>query len=203
MINEFLIIENRYLSNSIEAFYSYDYSGGRWNIEGTIENVICTLKNDITPFIDIVLQNAVQQLSDILSQDLPEILQYTKLRNLTVSVVPRAKVNYDQDQLLFKHTIRKIVSKLSGFNDGTDFVIRHTDTRTTHRDKAGYGGIGDLPYPGITKKTCTISNNLKGLNILLIDDLYTKSINIDEDAIQSLLDKGANRVLFYSIGKTI
>lgn len=205
MLHEFLISPNQYLSKSIQAFYNSDYSGGggRWRIKGTIENVVCTLKNDITPFEDSVLQKSVQQLSNILSKDLPEILQYTKLKNLTVCVVPRAKANYNQNQLLFKSTILKVVSQLSGFNDGTDFIIRHTETRTTHRDRAGYGGSGDLPYPGITKKTCAISNDVKGTNILLIDDLYTKSINIDEDAIQALLDKGASTVLFYAIGKTV
>jgi hypothetical protein len=37
----------------------------------------------------------------------------------------------------------------------------------------------------------------------LIDDLYSKSINIDEDAIQALIEKGANRVFFYAIGRTV
>jgi predicted amidophosphoribosyltransferase len=60
-----------------------------------------------------------------------------------------------------------------------------------------------LPYPGITKDTCTISDQVKGKNILLIDDLYTKTVNIDEDAIQALLDKEAKSVTFYSVGKTV
>jgi len=34
----------------------------------------------------------------------------------------------------------------------------------------------------------------------LVDDLYTKGVNIDEDAIQALLDKGAKNVVFYSVG---
>jgi len=38
---------------------------------------------------------------------------------------------------------------------------------------------------------------------LLIDDIYTKSINIDEDAIQALIDKGAKSIVFYAIGKTL
>lgn len=70
-------------------------------------------------------------------------------------------------------------------------------------DKSGYGGNGNLPYPGITKETCTISDKIKNKDILLIDDLYTAKVNIDEDAIQTLLDKGANSVIFYSLGKTI
>lgn len=69
-------------------------------------------------------------------------------------------------------------------------------------NKSGYGGNGDLPYPGITKNTCRISN-VMGKEILLIDDLYTEGVNIDEDAIQALLENGAQSVIFYSLGKTM
>lgn len=60
-----------------------------------------------------------------------------------------------------------------------------------------------MPYPGITKATCTISEEVRGKDILLIDDLYTEGVNIDEDAIQALLDNGAVSVIFYSLGKTL
>ena len=55
----------------------------------------------------------------------------------------------------------------------------------------------------MTKDTCSISDDVIGKDILLIDDLYTKTVNIDEDCIQALLDKGARSVIFYSIGKTL
>jgi phosphoribosylpyrophosphate synthetase len=205
MPHKFIIEANEYIIKNIQSFYNSEYSGGggRRQANGTIENTVCTLKNDVTPFTKTVLDDTVQQLRGILKKDLPEVLQFTKLKSLTVCVVPRAKVNYNQNQLLFKSTVHTVASQLFGFNDGTDFIIRHTDTRTTHRDRAGYGGNGDLPYRGITKNTCTISNYVKGKNILLIDDLYTKSINIDEDAIQALIEIGANRVFFYAIGRTV
>ncbi|HIG90075.1 MAG TPA: amidophosphoribosyltransferase [Flavobacteriaceae bacterium] len=188
----------------MQAFYNSDYfAGGRWRVEGTIENIVCTLKNDITPYTDSILQSATQELRKILINDLLKILEYTELDTITVCVVPRAKVNYNEKQLLFKFTIREVISQLSEFIDGTDFIIRHTDTRTTHRDRAGYGGNGDLPFPGITQETCTISEEVVEKNILLIDDLYTKSINIDEDVIQALLDENANTVFFYAIGRTV
>jgi predicted amidophosphoribosyltransferase len=44
---------------------------------------------------------------------------------------------------------------------------------------------------------------LIGKDILLIDDIYTKTVNIDEDAIQALLSKGAKSVSFYAIGFTV
>ena len=60
-----------------------------------------------------------------------------------------------------------------------------------------------MPYVGITNDTCDISDAVIGKVVLLIDDLYTKSVNIDEDCIQALLDKGAKEVVFYSVGRTI
>lgn len=204
-MSRFTIVTNEYLHENIQAFYNSEYSGGngRWKVDGTIENIICTLKNDITPFREEVLDLATQRLSNILKNDLPKILEYTDLANLTVCVIPRAKVNYDSNQLLLKSTIQDVVNKLCGFSNGIDYIIRHTDTRTTHRDRAGYGGTGKLPYVGITRKTCTISNNVKDKDILLIDDLYTESVNIDEDAIQALIDKGARSVFFYAIGRAV
>ena len=204
-MNEFIIEPNNYLTENIRAFYNSDYVGGRdnWQRDGTVENIICTLKNDITPFDENALQKVVKHLSNILSNDLPEILQLTGLNNLTVCVIPRAKVNYEQNQLLFKSTVSDVVDQLGGFSNGTDFIIRCIDTRTTHRNRVGHGGNGDLPYPGITTTTCTISNYVRGKGILLIDDLYTGAVNIDEDAIQALLTNGAKSVIFYAVGRTV
>lgn len=193
-----------FLKQSIDAFYhAYYTGGGQWKVQGTIENIIVTLKNDINPTPPAVLQNASQLLGNILLADLRLIPQQIGKSNLSVCVIPRAKVNYNSNQLLFKATVSDVANRLQGFTNGTNYIIRHTDTITTHRNRAGYGGNGNLPYPGITKATCTISNEIRGKDILLIDDLYTRSVNIDEDAIQALLDKGANSVTFYSVGKTV
>lgn len=59
-----------------------------------------------------------------------------------------------------------------------------------------------MPYIGITKDTCTISDEVRDKHILLIDDIYTKDVNVDEDAIQCLLDHGAKDVTFFSIART-
>jgi len=195
----------QYLNQNIRAFYHSDYEGGggKWRVPDTIENVICTLKNDITPYSSDVLQKASRQLADILLKDLPQILQQTGKGNLTVCVVPRAKANHNANQLFFKATISSVVNHLNSFCNGTNYIARHTDTQTTHRARWGHGGSGSMPYPNITKDTCSISDEVRGKDILLIDDLYTKSVNIDEDAIQALLDNGANSVVFYAIGKTV
>ncbi len=106
-MHSFTIEGNNFLSQDIQGFYHSDYSGGggQWKVQGTIENIICTLKNDITPYTpNSVLQNTSQQLSKILLEDLPQILKLTELKrlHLTVCVVPRAKVKYNANQLLFK-----------------------------------------------------------------------------------------------------
>ena len=71
-------------------------------VEGTVENIICTLKNDITPFSEIALQGAIQYLNNILSTDLPEILHVAKLNSLTVCTVPRAKLIISQTNYYLK-----------------------------------------------------------------------------------------------------
>ena len=188
------------------AYYHSDYSGGgNWRINGTVENIICTLKNYIKPYTSVILKESRQRLGSNLKADLPIILRDCGKDSLRVCVIPRAKreKSYRPDQLYLRRTIQEVVCDLPGFENGTHDIIRHTDTVTTHRAKSGYGGSGERPYVGITKDTCTISEEVINKDILLIDDLYTKSVNIDEDCIQALYDKGARNVFFYSIGKTL
>lgn len=194
------------LKQDIIAFYHSDYQGGgNWRVSGTIENLICTFKNDITPYTQQTLINAGKRLALILNEDMPDILRLSGKQSLRVCVIPRAKRenSYRKNQLLLRASIQFVTQRLNGFIDGTHDIIRHTDTSTTHLARHGNGGPGKLPYVGITKDTCNISDDVIGQDILLIDDLYTKTVNIDEDCIQALLDKGARSVIFYSIGKTL
>lgn len=202
---EFIIEPNRFLKQKIEAFYHKDYfGGGNWDIEGEIEHLIWSLKNDegCKSSHQRYLSTACKRLKNILLNDLPEIKNRKGIDDLTICVVPRAKEGfvYRKDQLLFRQIVSEVVNELNGFEDGTKYIVRHTTTRTTHLRNATIEGKS--PYIGITKDTCYISDNVIGKNILLIDDVYTKTANIDEDAIQTLLDKGANNVWFYSVGKT-
>ncbi len=188
------------------AFYHNKYQGGgRWRKPGTIENLICTFKNDITPYTQQTLLDAAKRLAVILLEDMPKILLQSGKSSLRVCVIPRAKRenSYRSDQLYLRATIQYVTRQLDGFEDGTHDIIRHTNTSTTHLARHGNGGQGEQPYVGITRATCNISSDVIGQDILLIDDLYTKTVNIDEDCIQALLDKGARSVIFYSIGKTI
>lgn len=193
--------EERFLKQDIQAFYHGNHT--RWN--DTEVGYINTLKNDDNTFSDekrefgYTLSEAKNKLRDALFMDLPQILQEEGRKSLTVCVVPRAKAEYryHPEQLLFKRITQKVVSESQGLFDGTDYIMRHIDTPTTHLG-------GERPKKsGITINTCNISDEVKGKNILLIDDLYTKNTNIDEDAIQALLDNGAQSVIFYAVGKTV
>jgi len=200
--------QGTFLGRQIQAYYHEDYHSGdatQRTTVGTVENIITTLKNQFKDKSKEVLIQAGKNMIAILNKDLPQILWLTELDELVVCAIPRSKAEntYTNVQLLFKIAIQVSVEKLDKFIDGTDYIVRHTDTRTTHMDKSGYGGEGSLPYPGITKDTCTISDKVRGKDILLIDDLYTASVNIDEDAIQALFDNGARSVTFYSLGRTI
>jgi predicted amidophosphoribosyltransferase len=43
---------------------------------------------------------------------------------------------------------------------------------------------------------------VRGEHIILVDDIYTPGVNIDEDAIQALYNCGAAHVTFYAVAKT-
>jgi len=191
-----------FLSKDIQAFYHTDYI--RYLNPGN-PDYINTLKNTYGNFSTDKLNGAVQELENVLRADLPQIFQLLQFNPLTVCVVPRAKTNYSANQLLFKSAIRAVVNQINGLFDGTEYISRHTNTKTTHfrEPPPNYNNDGQEPYPGITTDTCNISNNVRGRNILLIDDLYTRTVNIDEDAIQALLNKGVHSVTFYAIGRTV
>ena len=134
--------------------------------------------------------------------------QARKIDKFTICVVPRSKAesHYHPNQLLFKRTISNFAQSNNHILiDGTSFIIRHTNTRTTHIRKylEGFNNDGELPRPGLAKETCHFSNELWGKDVILIDDIYTKTVNIDEDVIQSLLDQGVRSIVFYAIGKTV
>ena len=202
----FTIVQNNYLTQNIQGFYHTDFGGV--DLPNN-PNYLYKLKNDPHHnWSDFRIQEAQQQLLRVLLIDLPEIVRQINVSPLTVCVVPRAKADntYRPNQLLFKATIRSAVNQLgNSFRDGTNFIARHTNTKTTHLRKPMEGFVNDgaEPYPGVSTDTCNFSRNINGQNILLIDDIYTRTVNIDEDMIQSLLNSGANSVTFYAIGNTV
>ena len=200
-MNSFTIYTNRYLKQNIKGFYHTNYTGHR-NIGNP--DYLNDLKNTFGNFSSWKLKEASEKLKKVLKYDFTYIQQNTQIINLTICVIPRAKAkkSYTKNQLLFRSTVKSVIKKIDGFENGLKYIVRHTDTKTTHLAHSQYGGDGDMPYVGITKDTCTISSNVQGKDILLIDDIYTRGVNIDEDAIQALLDNGAKSVIFYAVGKT-
>ncbi len=198
-MEKFTIVSNKFLDRNIEAYYHQNYVGYR---KSGNPDFINYLKNQFDENSQYDLRSAQIELKEVLKSDLSKIK--SDFKDLTVCVVPRAKNEnyYSADQKLFRKTVSDVVDEL-GFLNGTKYIIRHENTRTTHMNNSGYGGDGEMPYVGITKDTCHISSEVRGKNILLIDDIYTKSINIDEDVIQTLLDNGARSVIFYAVGKTL
>ena len=155
------------LKQDIIAFYHSDYrGGGNWRISGSIENLICTFKNDITPYTEQTLINAAKRLALILKEDMPEVLRMSGKQSLRVCVIPRAKRedSYRNNQLYLRATIQYVTKHLAGFVDGTHDIIRHTNTSTTHLARHGNGGQGELPYVGITKDTCSVSSDVTKLS---------------------------------------
>jgi len=199
----FTINANEYLSCDIRAFYHVDYVGFRRSGNPDFLNY---LKNDYRNQDPQILRDSRAKLYDIIVKDLPAIQKEIKIYPLTVCVVPRAKEHncYSENQLFFLSTISSAVNAMRGFYDGTRYIIRHTSTKTTHlgRNATNFSNYPS-PYPGITKSTCYISEKVRGRDILLIDDIYTKTVNIDEDAIEALLSNGAKSVTFYAIAKTV
>ena len=204
-MNRFTIEANNFLDKNIQAFYHTCFFGyGKPNNPDYLN----MLKNDYHHnWSNSQLDQATNKLRNILLIELPKIQNILSLNPLTVCAVPRAKADntYQPNPLLFKSTIQFVVNKLNRLSDGTKYISKHTNTKTTHlrRPIEGYVNDGHMPYPGITTDTCSISNNVHGKNILLVDDIYTRGVNIDEDAIQALLNNGANFVAFYSIGNAV
>lgn len=205
-IKSYFLECNEYLEKETKAYFSLDYFGfGQPNNPDFING----LKNDFGNTRKKELVKYAQEMHEKCTDDIIEVYDNEKLD--TICIVPRSKRkdSYPGEKLYFSLYIRWIIEitnedENDKIIDGTDYIIRHTDTKTTHFHKhPEYAGDGEYPYPGITKDTCDISPNVKGKRILLIDDIYTKSINIDEDCIQALYDNGAEKVILYTVAKTV
>lgn len=202
-MNHFQLKANEYLSRNTKAFYHVQYTG-----MGNPGNPNCLndLKNTFNNFPEGKLRSAEQELQNTLREDLPQIFQSLGFNAIVVCVVPRAKAEnaFHPNQQRFRASVQAVIRQLCGFVDGTSYIRRHTNTKTTHLPPIpGFTNDGREPYPGITEKTCEISPNVKGKDILLIDDIYTPGVNIDEDAINALFNVGANTVTFYAVGRVL
>lgn len=199
------ISKNDYLTKDINAFYRCEYIG--YGKPGN-PDYLNVLKNTFNTTSYFNLLNAKNLVKLNLINELSYIINTIPHCEIAICVVPRSKSlnNYSKNQLLFIESIVETIPLLNipskQIIDGTNYLIRHTDTRTTHIKKLEYAGDGPTPYPGITNDTCIVSNQVAGKHIVLIDDIYTRTVNVDEDAIQCLINHGASSVTFFSIAYT-
>lgn len=204
-----IIKRNAFLSDDIQAYFNTYYLG--YEKPGN-PDFLNELKNTYNNKSRIVLEKSMEPVHDRFVEDIPQIIQKHQFKECVLVGVPRAKKHrtYSENQLLFnraiKNSIPAIDEKVPSCNllDGSEWIERMSNTKTTHLRKESeyFDNDGDLPYPGITKDTCEYNTALKGKHIILIDDIYTKNVNVDEDCIQALLDWGAESVVFYSIAYT-
>lgn len=200
---------NRFLKKDSTAYF-HDYYIPPKNGGGQLTDLILAIKSHGTEAVK-------QVISEIIKDDLEKIINendiYLKERP-TVIAVPRSKPDtfWQSHELQFRPTIsmglKKTKFSVKGSDikwiiDGTQYLTRTEATQTTHKAHLNdTTDIGAAPYPGITKDTCQLVGDISNKNIILIDDIYTDGVGIDEDCMQFLLDNGAADVILYTLGKT-
>ena len=180
--------------------YFHDYYYG---FSSPVNNLkyVNYLKNDRRDF-DAVVPSCEDVAASVLAYDLDVLVRM--YGPLMVCGIPRSKREdaYHPAKMGLKRAIRKAVATNPYLVDGLDCIMRHTNTLCTHRSYWGYGGDGEAPRPGLLRDTCTISGAVAGQNIVLVDDIYTPGVGIDEDGVQALFDAGARNVIMYTLGYT-
>lgn len=211
MMVSFTIHANNFLKVNVKGWYNLPYIGYRKNGNPDFLNVI---KNNFNDVQLISMKKSRQMVENILSHDLKELVQRWSLRNCLCVCVPRSKslTTYTPHQLFFRDAVRNVASTIQDLQDGTHVIRRHTNTFTSHLSSdtgrvtatgKKYTNDGNKPYPGITKDTCSIDKEMVyNHRVLLVDDIYTKCVNVDEDCLQALLDNGAKEIFFYAIACT-
>lgn len=209
VLNKGMIEKNSFLSRNIIHYWRHSYvrvDYGNSSVDGQISDDIRTLKNQFCDKSISILQCASQRIEKDISEGLDILLHRLAAAKQpwVVVAVPRSKATFCKDQLYLIKAISDAVPQYLAQN-GAYFIKRHTDTKTTHLMNTKNGDMnktGDAPYPGITGKTCSLHGNVNGKNVILIDDIYTYGVNIDEDCAQFLFDNGARNVVLYTLCKT-
>lgn len=190
---------DRFLGFDVDLYF-HDLYRGAYSAGNTLA-YLNVLKNDCRDY-DALVGKCEDIAATVLAQDLEALSQ--AYGPLTICGVPRSKRedSYHPAKMGLKRAIRKAVAKTPGLFDGLDYIVRHTDTLCTHRSYWGHGGNGEAPRPGLLRDTCRLSQEIAGKNIVLVDDIYTAGVGIDEDCVQALFDAGAKSVIMYTFGCT-
>lgn len=191
--------KDAFLDRDVDLYFHAPYYGFS-SSENTLR-YINYLKNDRRDFDKLIAQ-CEDRAASVLAADFAELVGI--YGPLTVCGIPRSKREsvYPPEKMGLKRAIRKAIAMNSNLSDGMDYIVRHTNTLCTHRSYWGYGGDGEGPRPGLIRATCHLSSEIAGKNIVLVDDIYTAGVGIDEDGVQALLDSGAKSVIMYTFGCT-
>ena len=194
-----IIGNDAFLDRDVDLYCHAPYYGFS-SSENTLK-YINYLKNDRRGFDNLIAQ-CEDKAAKVLAADLAELVSV--YGSLTVCGIPRSKREdvYPREKMGLKRAIRKAITMNPNLLDGMDYIVRHTNTLCTHRSYWGYGGDGEGPRPGLMHDTCHLSSEIAGKNIVLVDDIYTAGVGIDEDGVQALFDAGAKSVIMYTFGCT-
>ena len=212
-LRETTLMRNSFLKEKTECYYVLDYL--RYGVPGN-PDFILTLKNTFNDKSITDLLAAKETARDILCRWVPDVMEEAGLSSCMMACVPRAKAleTYTPTQLYLLDAVSEAAGMLANVTDGIEAIVRHTNTKTTHLRNSTVtrvtangtreANMGAEPYPGITKDTCWLDTEaVFGENILLVDDIYTAGVNIDEDCIQALYDAGAERVVLFALSRTV
>lgn len=203
------IQRNAYLSRDIEHYWRYRYVSAAYDndsADSCVSRDIRALKNQFRTEKNSVLQSSSQRIQKEISEGLNFLVQELAVVNQpwVAVVVPRSKATFLADQLYLIKAISDAIPQQL-LENGAYFIKRHSDTKTTHLMNTKIGDMnksGDAPYPGITRDTCNLQGDVRRKNVILIDDIYTHGVNVDEDCAQFLFDNGAQNVVLYTLCKT-
>ncbi|MDE6087093.1 MAG: hypothetical protein K2G25_01750 [Oscillospiraceae bacterium] len=179
------------------------------SVDNKISKYICTLKNTYNKD-SLNLHEAAKEIEKDINEGLGILLPMLAAESQPWVVVaaPRSKAEFyekkHEKQLYLIKAISNAVSK-HRVENGAYFIKRDEDTKTTHLMNTKNGDMnttGKAPYPGITRDTCSLHGDVRGKNVILIDDIYTHGVNVDEDCVQFLFDNGARKVVLYTLCKT-
>lgn len=202
-MKKFFIESNKFLKIRTQGYHNRYYYGYR---EEGNPDFINDLKNTFAYRDQTTMQKlnkAKNKVMDILIEDIPNILDEQNWNNCIVVCVPRAKANMQHIQMYFREAVSESCDRIYNVENGSFVINRVEDTKTTHLSKSKIENNGEMPYSGITEKTCIIDKQrIEGKNVILIDDIYTNCCNVDEDCIQALYNNGAKKVVFYAIAYT-
>lgn len=197
----FYIQPNEFMAKGTRGYFGFDFVSATQSGKLHFLHILKNLKED-TSIVD--LEDAKNKAKDVIVNFLIERLRLKNNRREIVCMIPRSKVDFQDNQQYFKKAVLEAIQE-TGYENGVDCIKRIKNVRTTHLHKQVYwfDNQGNEPYPGITKDTCKINYlQIKGRKIILIDDIYTLGANTDEDCIDALYGSGAKYVEFFALGRT-